>query len=58
MSRMHAVTRYSLTTDGVQGKMTRRLAGVVLGTQGLAVFFGALAVGAQTALGGRIGLRS
>jgi Ca2+/H+ antiporter len=27
---------------GVQGKMTRRLLGVVLGTQGLAVFFGAL----------------
>jgi hypothetical protein len=27
---------------GVQGKMTRRLLGVVLGTQGVAVFFGAL----------------
>lgn len=27
---------------GVTGKMTRRLLGVVLGTQGLAVFFGAL----------------
>jgi hypothetical protein len=27
---------------GLQGKMTRRLLGVVLGTQGLAVFFGAL----------------
>ena len=32
----------SLTLYGVPGKMTRRLAGVVIGTQGLAVFFGAL----------------
>jgi len=31
-----------LTLYGVPGKMTRRLAGVVVGTQGLAVFFGAL----------------
>jgi hypothetical protein len=37
MSRMSALTFY-----GVPGKMTRRLAGVVIGTQGLAVFFGAL----------------
>ena len=32
----------SLSFYGVPGKMTRRLAGVVVGTQGLAVFFGAL----------------
>ena len=32
----------SLTLYGVPGKMTRRLAGVVVGTQGLAVFFGGL----------------
>ncbi len=32
----------ALTVYGVPGKMTRRLAGVVIGTQGLAVFFGAL----------------
>ena len=32
----------ALTIYGVPGKMTRRLAGVVIGTQGLAVFFGAL----------------
>ncbi|NMM22316.1 MAG: DUF4233 domain-containing protein [Phycicoccus sp.] len=32
----------SLTLYGIPGKMTRRLAGVVVGTQGLAVFFGAL----------------
>ena len=32
----------SLTFYGIPGKMTRRLAGVVIGTQGLAVFFGAL----------------
>ena len=32
----------SLSVYGVPGKMTRRLAGVVIGTQGLAVFFGAL----------------
>ena len=32
----------SLTLYGIPGKMTRRLAGVVIGTQGLAVFFGAL----------------
>ena len=32
----------SLTLYGIPGKMTRRLAGVVIGTEGLAVFFGAL----------------
>ena len=32
----------ALTFYGVPGKMTRRLLGVVIGTQGLAVFFGAL----------------
>jgi hypothetical protein len=32
----------SLSLYGIPGKMTRRLAGVVIGTQGLAVFFGAL----------------
>ena len=32
----------SLSVYGVPDKMTRRLAGVVIGTQGLAVFFGAL----------------
>ena len=32
----------SLTLYGIPGKMTRRLAGVVIGTQGLAVLFGAL----------------
>jgi hypothetical protein len=32
----------SLELYGIQGKMTRRLSGVVIGTQGVAVFFGAL----------------
>lgn len=32
----------ALTFYGVPGKMTRRLLGVVIGTQGVAVFFGAL----------------
>ena len=32
----------ALAIYGIPGKMTRRLAGVVIGTQGLAVFFGAL----------------
>ena len=44
----------SLTLYGMPGKMTRRLAGVVIGTQGLAVFFGALvarALAASTATG-------
>jgi len=31
-----------LTMHGVPGKMSRRLLGVVIGSQGLAVFFGAL----------------
>ncbi len=39
----------SLTLYGVPGKMTRRLAGVVIGTQGLAVFFGALVARALAA---------
>ena len=39
---MSAGLRGALTFYGVPGKMTRRLAGVVIGTQGLAVFFGAL----------------
>ena len=37
---------------GVPGKMTRRLLGVVLGTQGLVVFFGALVARALTAANG------
>jgi hypothetical protein len=55
MSRMRAVTRYGLTTYGVPGKMTRRLAAVVLGTQGLAVFFGALVARALAAAEGSDG---
>ena len=39
----------ALTLYGVPGKMTRRLAGVVIGTQGLAVFFGALVARALAA---------
>lgn len=42
----------SLTFYGVPGKMTRRLAGVVIGTQGLAVFFGALVARALAAAKG------
>jgi hypothetical protein len=42
----------SLTLYGVPGKMTRRLAGVVIGTQGLAVFFGALVARALAAATG------
>ena len=42
MSRASAAGGGSLPLYGVPGKMTRRLAGVVVGTQGLAVFFGAL----------------
>jgi hypothetical protein len=49
---MRAVTRYGLATYGVPGKMTRRLAGVVLGTQGLVVFFGALVARALAAAEG------
>lgn len=44
----------ALTFYGVPGKMTRRLLGVVIGTQGLAVFFGALvAWGLASAKGSR-----
>ena len=42
MSRTMAFSRGALPLYGVPGKMTRRLAAVVIGTQGLAVFFGAL----------------
>jgi len=42
----------ALTFYGVPGKMTRRLAGVVIGTQGLAVFFGALVARALAAVDG------
>jgi len=42
----------SLTLYGIPGKMTRRLAGVVIGTQGLAVFFGALVARALAAAKG------
>jgi hypothetical protein len=41
-----------LTFYGVPGKMTRRLLGVVIGTQGLAVFFGALVARALAAMDG------
>jgi len=37
---------------GVSGKMTRRLAGIVIGRQGLVVFFGALAAWALAAAQG------
>jgi hypothetical protein len=49
---MSAVTRGALTFYGVRGKMTRRLAAVVIGTQGLAVFFGALVARALAAADG------
>jgi len=42
----------ALTLYGAQGKMTRRLAGMVIGTQGLAVFLGALVARALTAAKG------
>jgi len=42
----------ALTLYGVPGKMTRRLAGIVIGAQGLAVFFGALVARALTAAKG------
>lgn len=42
----------ALTFYGVAGRMTRRLAGVVIGTQGLAVFFGALVARALAAVNG------
>ena len=41
-----------LTLYGVPGKMTSRLAGVVVGTQGLAVFFGALVARALASASG------
>ena len=49
---MSGFTRDALTFYGVRGKMTRRLAGVVIGTQGLAVFFGALVARALAAASG------
>ena len=45
LSRMGVVVFY-----GVPGKMTRRLAAVVIATQGLAVFFGALVARALAAV--------
>ena len=42
----------ALPLYGVAGKMTRRLLGVVIGTQGLAVFFGALVARALAAAKG------
>ena len=42
----------ALTVYGIPGKMTRRLAGLVIGTQGLAVFFGALVARALAAANG------
>jgi hypothetical protein len=46
-----SLTRQGRTTllYGIPGKMTRRLLGVVLGTQALAVFFGALVTRALAA---------
>ncbi len=42
----------ALAVYGIPGPLTRRLAGVVLGTQGLAVFFGALVARALAAADG------
>ena len=42
----------ALTLYGIPGKMTRRLVGVVLAAQGLAVFFGALVARALAAADG------
>ena len=42
----------ALTLYGVPRTMTRRLAGIVIGTQGLAVFFGALVARALAAANG------
>jgi hypothetical protein len=42
----------ALALYGVPAKMTRRLVGVVMGTQGLAVFFGALVARALAATNG------
>ena len=41
----------ALRLYGIQGKMTRRLAGLVIAAQGLAVFFGALVARALAAAG-------
>ena len=41
-----------LSVYGIPGKMTRRLAGLVIGAQGLAVFFGALVARALAAANG------
>jgi Protein of unknown function (DUF4233) len=41
-----------LSFYGIPGKMTRRLLGVVIGTQGLAVFFGALVARSLAAVDG------
>ena len=49
---MSALRRDALTFHGVPGKMTRRLAAVVIGTQGLVVFFGALVARGLAAAGG------
>jgi len=46
---MSALGLSALTFHGVPGKLTRRLAAVVIGTQGLAVFFGALVARALAA---------
>ena len=42
----------ALSFYGIPGKMTRRLLGVVIGTQGLAVFFGALVARSLAAVDG------
>lgn len=42
----------ALSLYGVPGKMTRRLLGVVIGTQGLVVFFGALVARSLAAAAG------
>ena len=42
----------ALSFYGIPGKMTRRLLGVVIGTQGLAVFFGALVARSLAAVEG------
>lgn len=42
----------ALTVYGIPGKMTRRLVGLVIGAQGLAVFFGALVARALAAANG------
>jgi hypothetical protein len=55
MSRMRVPSFYGVSFYGVPGKMTRRLAGVVIGTQGLAVFFGALVARALAAAQGAHG---